>query len=98
MVSSGMLRRVDLVKSDVSEEPSASFITVTRIGGKGTTLAVTSKTDAGCARFLRNVIVIAVKTSNLTSMGLSVLHRKHITSPLRAQPVNAICDFLKIVC
>jgi hypothetical protein len=38
-----MLRRVALVKTDLSEEPSASFIRVTRIGETGTTLAVTSK-------------------------------------------------------
>jgi hypothetical protein len=37
-----MLRRVDLVRTDVSEEPSASIIRVTRIGDLGTTLAVTS--------------------------------------------------------
>jgi hypothetical protein len=42
-----MLRRVALVRTDVSEELSASFIRVTRIGELGTTLAVTS-TDAGC--------------------------------------------------
>jgi hypothetical protein len=42
MVSSGMLRRVDLVRTDVSEKRSASFIRVTRIGELGTTLAVTS--------------------------------------------------------
>jgi hypothetical protein len=42
MASSGMLGRVALVKTDVSEEPSASFIRVTRIGELGTTLAVTS--------------------------------------------------------
>jgi hypothetical protein len=42
MVSSGMLRRVALVITDVSEELSASFIGVTRIGELGTTLAVTS--------------------------------------------------------
>jgi hypothetical protein len=40
MASSGMLRRVALVRTDVSEEPSAAFIRVTRIGGLGTTLAV----------------------------------------------------------
>jgi hypothetical protein len=37
-----MLRRVDLVRSDVSEECSASIIMVTRIGELGTMLAVTS--------------------------------------------------------
>jgi hypothetical protein len=42
MESSGMLRRMALVGIDVSEEPSASFIRVTRIGELGTTLAVTS--------------------------------------------------------
>jgi hypothetical protein len=37
-----MLRRVALVRTDVSEKFSASFIRVTRIGELGTTLAVTS--------------------------------------------------------
>jgi hypothetical protein len=37
-----MLRRVALVTTDLSEELSASFIRVTRIGELGTTLAVTS--------------------------------------------------------
>jgi hypothetical protein len=40
-VSSGMLRLVALVRTDVSEEPGASFIRVSRIGELGTTLAVT---------------------------------------------------------
>jgi hypothetical protein len=42
MASSGMLRRVALVRTDVSEEVSAPFIRVTGIGELGTTLAVTS--------------------------------------------------------
>jgi hypothetical protein len=42
MASSGMLRRVALVRTDVSEELSTSFIRVTRIGELGTMLAVTS--------------------------------------------------------
>jgi hypothetical protein len=41
MLSSGMLRSVALVRTDVSEEPSASFIRVTKPGELGTTLAVT---------------------------------------------------------
>jgi hypothetical protein len=39
-----MLRRVSLVRTDVSEEPSASFIRVTKIGELGTTLAASRKT------------------------------------------------------
>jgi hypothetical protein len=56
-----MLRRVALVRTDVSEELSASFIRVTRIGELGTTLAVTSNRPTlrsvmnGGAMFLRNV-------------------------------------------
>jgi hypothetical protein len=42
MVSSQMLRHVTLVITNVSEEPTASFIRVTRIGELGTTLPVTS--------------------------------------------------------
>jgi hypothetical protein len=42
MVYSGMLRRVALVRTGVSEELSTSFIRVTRISELETTLAVTS--------------------------------------------------------
>jgi hypothetical protein len=45
-----MLRRVDLVRTDVSEELIASFVRVTRIGELGTTPAVTSNLT-----FLRSV-------------------------------------------
>jgi hypothetical protein len=56
MVSSGMLRRVALVRTDASEELSVSFIRVTRIGELGKTLAVTSnRRKQGGAKFLGNV-------------------------------------------
>jgi hypothetical protein len=42
MASSGMLRYVALVRTDVLEEICASIIRVIRIGELGTTLAVTS--------------------------------------------------------
>jgi hypothetical protein len=42
MASSGVLRRVALVRTDVSEELSASFIRVKRICELGTTIAATS--------------------------------------------------------
>jgi hypothetical protein len=37
-VSSGLLRRVALVRTDVSDEPGVSFIRVTKIGELGTFL------------------------------------------------------------
>jgi hypothetical protein len=54
MASSGMLRRVALVRTDVSEEHSASIIRVTRIGELGT-LADSCPPDDGVTMFLRNV-------------------------------------------
>jgi hypothetical protein len=61
MVSSGMLRRVVLVRTDVSEDPGASFIRVRRISELGTTRAVTNK-----GRTLRRFLVIASVVSSST--------------------------------
>jgi hypothetical protein len=47
MVSSGLLRRVALVRPDVSEAPGASFIRVIKIGELGTT-QVQLATDVRC--------------------------------------------------
>jgi hypothetical protein len=75
MTSSGMLRRVALVRTNVSGELSPFIIRVTRIGELGT-LAVTSNRRT-LRRFFQephgvtsqktaSFIVTAVKTSNLT--------------------------------
>jgi hypothetical protein len=86
MASSRMLCRVALVRTDVSEEFSASFVRVTRISEIGTTLAVT------CNRrkllFLRNMrrllvsasvpsstIIVTLKKEALSSSETSVLTR-----------------------
>jgi hypothetical protein len=57
MVSSGMSRRVVLVRTDVSEEVSALFIRLTKIGELGTTLAVTS--NQRTQRSVRRLLVTA---------------------------------------
>jgi hypothetical protein len=59
MASSGMLHRVALVRTDVSEELNASFFRVARICVLGITLDVyftdSCHPDDGGAKFLRNV-------------------------------------------
>jgi hypothetical protein len=57
MASSGMLHRVALVRTDVSEELIASIIKVTRIGELGTTLAVTSNRRT----LRRNTVLILIQ-------------------------------------
>jgi hypothetical protein len=71
MVSIGMLRRAVLVKTDVSEELSASFIRVTRIGELGTTLAVTSNRRT----LRRNGILVTLVKEALSSSETSILTR-----------------------
>jgi hypothetical protein len=62
MASSGMLRRAAHVRTDVSEELSASFIRVTSLSELGTTLALTSK-----RRTLRRVRRLLVTASVIPS-------------------------------
>jgi hypothetical protein len=59
MVSSGVLRRVALVRTDDSEERSASFIKMTRIGEIGTTLAVTNNPHLAFLHSVRRLLVTA---------------------------------------
>jgi hypothetical protein len=60
-----MLRRVALERSDVSEELSASFIRVTRIGELGTTLAVSSSSSPILVTLMKEAIGFS-ETSLLT--------------------------------
>jgi hypothetical protein len=62
-----MLHRVALVRTYVSEEHSASFIRVARIGELGTTLAVTSNRT-----FLRSVRRLLVTASVVPSSPILV--------------------------
>jgi hypothetical protein len=59
MVSSGLLRRVALVRTDVSEEPGADFIRVTKIVELGTTQAATSN-----RRTLRGISLLATSVAS----------------------------------
>jgi hypothetical protein len=65
MVYSGTLCRVALVRIDVSEELSASFIRVTRIGKLGTTLSVIS------------YILVTLTTEMLSSFESRFLQEPH---------------------
>jgi hypothetical protein len=66
MVSSGMLRRLALVRTGDSEQLSAFFIRLTRIGELGTTLAVTSNRRKLRRNTLMNQALSSYETSVLT--------------------------------
>jgi hypothetical protein len=83
MVSSGMLRRVALVRTDVSEELNAPFIRVKRIGELGTTLAATSnrrKLRRNTLVFLRSVGRLLVTASVVPSSRILVTLMKEALS------------------
>jgi hypothetical protein len=78
MPSSGMLRRVALVRSDVSEELSAYFIRVTRIGELGTTFAVTGNRRTLRLTFLVHRLLSPPRNARMVSPSVSTracLHR-----------------------
>jgi hypothetical protein len=74
MGSFGMLRRVALVRTDVSEEISASIIRVTKIGELGTTSTVTSNRNTLLTHtvFLRSVLRLLVTTNVVPSSPILV--------------------------
>jgi hypothetical protein len=85
MASTGTLRCVALVRTDVSEELNASIIGVTRIGELGTTSAITSNQRTLLLRSVRRLLVLADVPSSpilvtpmmevLSSSKMSVLTR-----------------------
>jgi hypothetical protein len=99
MASSGMLRSVALVRTDVSEELSASFIRVSRISELGTTLAVTSNRRT----LLRNTIPHShcrenLKPYNPLTDGREVFrfkYRPHSTTQQFLLLLTFICESLE---
>jgi hypothetical protein len=76
-MSSGMLRRVALVRIDVSKELSSYFIRMTRIGELGTTLAVTSvhRLLVTASVVPSSLILVTLMKEALSSSETSVLTR-----------------------
>jgi hypothetical protein len=66
MSSSGMWRRVALVRTGVSKERIAFIIREERIGELGTTLAVTTNRSTLYVVFLRSVLLLLI-TANVPS-------------------------------
>jgi hypothetical protein len=73
-----MLRRVALVRPDVSEELSASFIRVTRIGELGTAFGISSQRASVAVTasvFPSSPILVTLMKEALSSSEMSVLTR-----------------------
>jgi hypothetical protein len=98
MVSSGMLRHVALVRTDVSEELSTSFTRVERIGELGKTLALTTtrRTHLVFLRRVRRLLVTACVVPSspilstlvkeaLSSSEASVLQEPHAVTSQKTQ-------------
>jgi hypothetical protein len=84
MASSGMLRRVALVRTDVSAEISASFIRVTKIGELGTTLLVTSN-----RRTLRRNDLVFLRSMRRLLLTVSVVPSSPILVTLMKEALSS---------
>jgi ABC-type molybdate transport system permease subunit len=104
MASSGMLRRVAVVRTDVSEELSASFIRVKSIGEVGTTLAITSNRRKLCQLLViasvvpSSPILVTLMKDALRSSKTSVLTRAtRLNIPEDAIIPNLLCTMRTII-
>jgi hypothetical protein len=87
MASSGMLRRVALVRTDVSEEISASIIRVTRIGELGTLVVTSNRRTSSVRRLLVTANVIPSSPILVTLM-MEALRSSEATVLTRATRRN----------
>jgi hypothetical protein len=85
-----MLRRVALVRTDVSEELNASFINMTRICELGTTLAVTSNRRKlrFCVRRLLVTASVVTNSPILVPLMIEALSSSETSVLTRATPSN----------
>jgi multisubunit Na+/H+ antiporter MnhG subunit len=85
---SEILRRVALVRTDVSEELIASIIIkVTRMGKLGTTLAVTSHQRFAFLRSMRRLLLTAIVVLSspiLLTLMMEALNSSEMLAPTRA--------------
>jgi hypothetical protein len=101
MPFSEMLRRIALERTDVSEECSASMIRLTRIGGLGTTLAVTSNQST----LRRNIVILmmeVLRSSETTVLtrasqrhipGNGILHSHRRENLKSCKEINYTCSY-----
>jgi hypothetical protein len=86
-----MLRRVALVRTDVSEELGASFIRVTKIGELGTTQAAT-----GNRRTLRRNTKVLTRAIRRNNPEDTILH-SHRRENLKSYMKEAVWAILKVL-
>jgi hypothetical protein len=79
-----MLRRVALVRTDVSEEPSASLIKVTRIGELGTTQAATRKPKHAAKEALGSPETSAITIATRRNIPEDTILRSHHRENLKS--------------